>query len=335
LKHKMTVFSSPNVDSVKSVEEGQSVGETVKELENKRLKVNTEFKNVIKSLGESSEKNRGDVVKQMRGLKTRLSDSDNIESILLVRKYEKENVELKDQIKQLEEKVVGDELHIVNLTDENEDLKNQVSALKQMVYDLEKENADLKDYIKSLEGKTASDELIILNLTTENDELKEMIENLKRNEKGFIGVLRNTRGAFKLIYSSYNFVASCAYEARQDRLSVTASRLLTVAQKQLQNSAVRMKSNCEYWLGKVPLPQAPTSMEALLTSILPSRLVIPIKKVDTVLENIPIVKAVSGQTYKPTAESYCSQGQAAALAGQDAYAAHCGLVFTTWNSGKD
>ena len=210
----MTVFSSPNVDSVKSVEEGQSVGETVKELENKRLKVNSEFKNVIKSLSESSEKNRGDVVKQMRGLKTRLSDSDNIESILLVRKYEKENVELTDQIKQLEEKVVGDELFIVNLTAENEDLKNQVSVLKQMVYDLEKENTELKDYIKTLEGKTASDELIIFNLTTENDELKEMIENLKRNEKGFIGVLRNTRGAFKLIYSSYNFVASCAYEAR-------------------------------------------------------------------------------------------------------------------------
>ena len=107
----MTVFSSPNVDPVKSVEEGQSVGETVKELENKRLKVNSEFKNVIKSLSnKSSEKNRGDVVKQMRGLKTRLSDSDNIESILLVRKYEKENVELKDQIKQLEEKVVGDKI---------------------------------------------------------------------------------------------------------------------------------------------------------------------------------------------------------------------------------
>jgi len=331
----MTVSSSPNVEQVRNVEKGQSVGESVKEFENKRLKVKSEFKNVIRSLSESSEKNRGDAVKQMRGLKTRLSDSDNIESILLVRKYEKENVELKDQIKQLEEKVVGDELFIVNLTAENEDLKNQVSVLKQMVFDLEKENTELKEYIKSLEGKAASDELIILKLTSENDELKDMIENLKRNEKGFNGILRNTRGAFKLIYSSYNFVATCAYQVRQDRMSVTASRLLTAAQNQLQHSAERMKSNCDYWLGKIPLPQAPTSLEALLTSILPSRLVIPIKKVDTVLENIPIVKAVSGQTYKPTAESYCSRGQAAALAGQDAYAAHCGLVFTTWNSGKD
>jgi len=324
----MVVISTPKVALRKSVGDDKLL-KTVEEIEDKRVRLNLQFKNVIKNLSDSSEKKREEAAQQVRELKTRTYESDT-ESIIMLRNYEKENTELKDQVRDLEEKVVEDGIVIFKLTTENMNLKSEVSILKQTVKELEKENKGLKEYIKYLEGKAASDELIILDLTTENDKLKAMIESHKA--RGFIAVLKDTSNVFSSLYSSATFLSSCVYQAKDDKLTVSAGKLLSVAQFQLQSIIMAGTEQIRSRLRKVYVPEVPRTMDALFTTILPSKLIIPITQVDTVLENIPIIKNLSGESYKPSGKSYCLQRQSRDLEGQAAFSRNCGLVFTTWNT---
>merc|ERR1719233_2192534 len=241
----------------------------------------------------------------------------------MLRNYEKENTELKDQVRDLEEKVVEDGIVIFKLTTENMNLKGEVSILKQTVKELEKENKGLKEYIKYLEGKAASDELVILDLTTENDKLKAMIESHKA--RGFIATLQDTSNVFNTLCSSATFLSSCVYQAKEDKLAVSAGKFLTVAQFQLQSIITAGTEQIKSRFRKVYVPEVPRTVDALFPSILPSKLIIPITQVDTVLENIPIIKNLSGKSYSLLRQSRDLKGQAA-------FSRNCGLVFSTWNS---
>jgi len=324
----MVVISTPKLATRKSVGDDKLL-KTVEEIEDKRVRLNLQFKNVIKNLSDSSEKKREEAAQQVKELKTRAYESDT-ESIIMLKNYEKENTELKDQVRDLEEKVVEDGIVIYKLTTENMNLKSEVSILKQAVKELEKENKGLKEYIKYLEGKAASDELVILDLTAENDKLKAMIERHKA--RGFIAVLQDTSNVFSSLYSSASFLSSCVYQAKDDKLTVSAGKLLTVAQFQLQSFITAGTEQVRSQLRKVYVPEVPRTMDGLFTSILPSKLIIPITQVDTVLENIPILKNLSGESYKPSAKSYSLQRQSRDLEGQAAFSRNCGLVFTSWNT---
>ena len=321
-------ISTPKVGAKKSIGDDKLI-KTIEEIEDKRLKLNLQFKNVIKNLSDSSEKKKEEVAQQVKELKTKAYESDT-ESIVLIKNYEKENTELKEQVRDLEEKVVEDGILILNLTTENVRLKSEVSILKQTVKALEKENKGLKEYIKYLEGKTASDELIILNLTSENDNLKVMIESHKN--RGLIAILKDTSNVFSSLHSSASFLSSCAYQVKEDKVTVTVGKLLTFAQFQLQHMITASAEQVKSQMRKVPVPEIPRTLDAFWMTILPNKLIIPITQVDTVLENIPILKNVSGQSYKPSAESYSLQWQSRDLVGQTAFARNCGLVFTTWNT---
>jgi len=326
----VVILTTPKLAARKSIGDADDkLLKTVEEIEDKRVRLNLQFKNVIKNLSDSSEKKREEAAQQVKELKTRTYESDT-ESIIMLRNYEKENTELKDQVRDLEEKVVEDGIVIFKLTTENMNLKSEVSILKQTVKELEKENKGLKEYIKYLEGKAASDELIILDLTTENDKLKAMIESHKA--RGFIAVLKDTSNVFSSLYSSATFLSSCVYQAKDHKLTVSAGKLLSVAQFQLQSIIMAGTEQIRSRLRKVYVPEVPRTMDALFTTILPSKLIIPITQVDTVLENIPIIKSLSGESYKPSRKSYCLQKQSRDLVGQAAFSRNCGLVFTTWNT---
>merc|ERR1712129_498719 len=101
----------------------------------------------------------------------------------------------------------------------------------------------------------------------------------------------------------------------------------------LAENALIVKTHCESLVQQVPILQKLPRTTESLRSILPAKLIIPISNLDPILESIPILKNVSGQTYKPTAESYSRKGQPQ-LAGQASYAAHCGLVFKSWKQGQ-
>jgi len=331
----MVVISTPKSAGRRSVGDDtllktdRTLPYLVEEIEEKRARLNLQFKNVIKNLSHSSEKKREEAAQQVKELKSRAYEADT-ESIIMIRRYEKENTELKDQVRDLEEKVVEDGMVIFNLTTENMNLKSEVSILKQTIKELEKENKGLKEYIKYLEGKTASDELVILDLTTENDKLKAMIET--RKARGFIATLQDTSNVFSSLYSSASFLSSCVYQAKDDKLTVSAGKFLTFAHFQLQTIITAGTEQIKSRLLNIHVPKVPRTMDDLCTSILPSKLIIPITQVDTVLENIPIIKNLYGQSYNPSAKSYISQRQSSDLVGQAAFSRNCGLVFTTWNN---
>ena len=209
-----------------------------------------------------------------------------------------------EKAKDVTEKIVDDSLIITKLITENEILRNEVDALQTTAKDLKTEFEKLTVYMDCLKQKTESDELLISNLTSNNQKLKNMLEVLQNPQKGFLSPLRN--------------------------MNSTLSSLIKA-------SSGQSKGQGESLLRGVNGPHVRNSLQNLLASILPSKLIIPITQLDIVLENIPIIKNLSGQSYKPSAESYSSKDQSRGLVGQDDFAENCGLVFTTWDiqGGKD
>jgi len=113
---------------------------TAEELEDEKLKVTLQFKDVIKSLTAAHETEKNEVVDQLRDLEAKFSDFDT-ESLVIIGSYEKENKMMKREMKVLEDKTVGDELSIMNLKIENEQLKDEIARLKAA-----DENFDLLSY---------------------------------------------------------------------------------------------------------------------------------------------------------------------------------------------
>ena len=113
---------------------------TAKEVEDEKLKVTLQFKNVIKSLTTAHETEKNEAVEQLHDLETKFSDIDT-ESLVVIGRYEKENKTMKGQMKKLEDKTVSDELFITNLQIENEELKDEIARLK-----ADDENFDLLAY---------------------------------------------------------------------------------------------------------------------------------------------------------------------------------------------
>merc|ERR1740137_163634 len=104
--------------------------------------------------------------------------------------------------------------------------------------------------------------------------------------------------------------------------------MVNVIQDQVHGIIADSRSQFKARYGTL-LESVPKTLDGLITSILPNQLIIPISQVDTILESIPILKNTSGQSYRPSAESYRLRVDSQPLVGQAAYAAHCGLVFKT------
>jgi len=261
------LFSPPSTSPNKSEKISSKVKLfTAKEVEDEKLKVTLQFKDVIKNLTAAHETEKNEVVDQLRDLETKFVDIDT-ESLEAIGSYEKENKIMKREMKDLEDKTVGDELSIMNLKIENEQLKDEIARLKAA-----DENFDLLSYT----------------LYYFNDYLK----GLKDSEK-----VMNLLNVFPV-----------------------------PAQEKLVENALIVNNYCGEFLAN--LHNVPKSIDSLLTSILPNQLVNPI---DHMLENVPILTTMSGQSYKPSAEYSNIQGQTdRALAGQAAIAAQCGLVFRPW-----
>merc|ERR1719318_925810 len=102
---------------------------TTKEVENKKLEVSLQYKDVVESLNEAFGKEMDKLSQELHDLETKYHDIDT-ESSIVISKYEKENKCIKKQINDLEDKSVGDELYIMNLKIENEQLKEEISKLK-------------------------------------------------------------------------------------------------------------------------------------------------------------------------------------------------------------
>jgi len=242
---------------------------TAKELEDEKLKVTLQFKDVIKSLTEAHETEKNEVVDQLRDLEAKFSDFDT-ESLVIIGSYEKQNKMMKREMKVLEDKTVGDELSIMNLKIENEQLKDEIARLKAA-----DENFDLLSYTLNY--------------------CYDYLQGLKDSEK-----VINLLNVFPV-----------------------------PVQEKLVENVLIVNNHCGEFL--VNLHNEPKSVNSLLTSILPKQLLNPIDQVFKVLQNIPILTNMSGQTYKPSAEYSNIQGQTdRALAGQSDIAAQCGLVFRPW-----